>query len=121
MEKTIVKSWEDLEKYIIHKDEYRYTLCWNFIDIEIRKTDLESAVKILNALGKKLEYKEIEVIDTLEKWEEFQYILAKKSIYYNRVSKIFFRIEEDKCIEGYGIERIEEKYNINLKILEVKK
>ena len=118
-ETIVVKDWDDLDSYIINGSEYRYTLSWNLIDFEIPKTDLKNAVKILNALGQTLEYKEIEVIDTLEKWEEFQTSISKnKCLYYNRAAKDFFELHFDvEKIEYFSIEFIEETHDVELKIL----
>jgi len=115
-ETIVVKDWDDLDSYIISGSEHRYILSWNLIDIEIRKTDLESAVKILNALGQTLEYKEIEVIDTLEKWEEFQCKICKSSYFYDRNFHEFMEIREGER-KNVSIEEVEQKYNVDLKIL----
>ena len=123
MEKIEVRSWEDLERYVICKDvaitekkeQRRY-----YRGCVFKVNSLENCVKIFNSLGGNFKYIEIEVIDTLEKWEIFQERIALGNVYYDRTQKNFI-ILSDKNHFSTGIRDIEEEYNVDLKILKEKK
>ena len=116
MDKTIVKNWDDLSVYIISGNQYGYTINWNLIYIDIPKTELGVAVRILDALGCNLECEKTIVIDTLEKWEEFQCKICKSSYLYDRNFHEFMEIREDER-KNVSIKEVEQKYNVELKIL----
>ena len=128
-DKIIVRNWVDLNRYVRgDKLNQNYELKFNNVLLTFVFLDLEKAVKVLNVLGGNFEYVEVEVIDTLEKWEEFQEKICRFSYVYDRVLGVFIEMRADNddgnfvdIIDGdVTVKKIEEKYNVDLKILKEK-
>ena len=121
MEKVIVRSWEDLkvDGEFIHciNSEFCEKPRIYLKELYFQTNKLEDAVKVLNALGGNFEYKQVEVIDSLEKWEEFQKIVSKEVIFYNRIDKKFQEFDYMQLSNTYSTKEIEQKCNVYLKIL----
>lgn len=133
MEKFVVRNWEDMltkkvwkingySNYNCIKSKERkdsYTIRFKGKMFNVYETHIKTAIEILNALGGNFEYKEAEVIDTYEKWEEFQYKLSKENIYYDRSEKEFMCFDDrmNLICEDCSCEHIEQKYNVDLQIL----
>ena len=135
-DKIIIKTWDDLIKLKID-DYYCYskteeknifiTILFSDYNIQVnpRFGDIKKIIDTLNALGGNFEYKPIEIIDTLEKWEEFQLEICKSSYYYDRTFGEFVELradyDDDRVEEvirnDINIKEIEQKYNVDLKIL----
>lgn len=116
MEKIIVRGLKELRKYRAGKTSDFLT--YNGLVI-LASCDVEKIVKAFNSVGGNFEYKPIEVIDTLEKWERFQEVICRKDcLYYNRVSRDFFESHAViENIEVFSIKCIEERYRVDLQIL----
>ena len=118
MEKIIVRGLRELRKYRAGK--VSDFLNYNGLII-LASCKVELIVKAFNSVGGNFEYKPVEVIDTLKKWEEFQKMISSDGILYDRDNNDFVDISSDKTESGdwYQIqtEKIESKYNVDLQIL----
>ena len=128
MEKILVRSWEDLKnvkgKMEVEQKGDFMNVCYYLFSLKTfkSKNGLEKMIKALNALGGNFEYQEVEVIDTYEKWEEFQKDINKEGLIYSRESKVFVKVKILSM--GYitsskhqTIEEIEKQFNVDLQIL----
>ena len=123
MEKVVVRSWEELSKnvYIDVASENKILkyLSYKNKRFFFYEDQIKIALDILNALGGNFEYQEVEVIDSYEKWEEFQEKLSENAIFYDRSEKNFISLDTSG-INLRGIiktEEIEKQFNVDLQIL----
>lgn len=124
-EKIVIREWKDLGDCLRLNLGTIISVKYSDVDMSFLGGQLEKAVKVLNSLGGNFEYKPVEVIDTLEKWEKFQEKICRFSYVYDRVLGVFIEMRADNDNESFvdiidgdvTVKKIEEKYNVDLKIL----
>lgn len=132
MKKIVVRGWEDLYNFFGKNEMYGTTISqievmtvkyagFNFtFENHGNEDEIEKTIKVLNALGGNFEYKPVEVIDTLEKWEEFQKLISNDGYIFDRYFLMFQKFDKMKGSLHVGQttkEVVEKEYNVDLKIL----
>lgn len=115
LNKKIIRTVADLD--VVQREGSKEVSFWyEDINFKFERRELEKVVDCLNALGGNFEYNPVEVIDTLEKLDNFLMKTYDNGVYYRKKENQWI-VPGNKYVEYSDIKDIEKIYNVDLQIL----